>query len=128
MAKSAYNNRLSNVLYYNYITISASYGHVTFIASRSCQNLVGLALALINYLILSHNHENINRKPTVMKKQSKNQCYRCLDNKHLHSDCPFMKSKCYKCVKNGHISKAFRYNKSASDQKPRVYELYNLSD
>ena len=42
MAKSAYNNRKSTKFYYNPITLSASYGHVTFIASRSCQNLVGL--------------------------------------------------------------------------------------
>ena len=39
-----------------------------------------------------------------------------------------MKSECCKCGKKGHISKACRSNKSASDQKPTVYELYNLSD
>ena len=43
MAKSAYNNRKSTKFYYNSITLSASCGHVTFIASRSCKNLVGLA-------------------------------------------------------------------------------------
>ena len=31
-----------NSLYYNYITLSASYGHMTFVASRSYQTLVGL--------------------------------------------------------------------------------------
>ena len=38
IAKSAYNNRESTILYYNSITLSASYGHVTFIASRSCKS------------------------------------------------------------------------------------------
>ena len=38
-----YNYRESTILYYNYITLSASYGHVTFIASMSYQKLVGLA-------------------------------------------------------------------------------------
>ena len=33
-----------------------------------------------------------------------------------------------KCGKKGHISKACRSNKSASDQKLTVYELYNMSD
>ena len=39
-----------------------------------------------------------------------------------------MKSECYKFGKKGHISKACHWNKSASDQKPTVYELYNMSD
>ena len=39
-----------------------------------------------------------------------------------------MKSEYYKCGKNGQINKACHFNKSASDQKPMVYELYNLSD
>ena len=39
-----------------------------------------------------------------------------------------MKSECYTCGKKGHISKACRSKKSASDQKPTVYELYNMSD
>ena len=39
-----------------------------------------------------------------------------------------MKSECYKCDKKGPISKACRSNKSASDQKPTFYELYNMSD
>ena len=39
-----------------------------------------------------------------------------------------MKSECYKCGKRGHISKACNSNKTASDQKPTVHELYNLSD
>ena len=73
-------------------------------------------------------HQQKNRKPNVMKKQTKKPCYRCLDDKHSHSDCPFMKSECYKCGKRGHISKACRSNKSASEQKPTVYELYNMSD
>ena len=47
MAKSAYNNR-STKFYYNSITLSASCGHVTFIASRSCKNLVGLGIAVFN--------------------------------------------------------------------------------
>ena len=51
MAKSAYNNRESTIFYYNSITLSASYGHVTFIASRPCQNLVGLASVQIKYRI-----------------------------------------------------------------------------
>ena len=34
----------------------------------------------------------------------------------------------YKCGKRGNIRKACRSNKSASDQKPTVYELYNMSD
>ena len=38
IAKSAYNNREFTILYYNSITLSASYGHVTFIASRSCKS------------------------------------------------------------------------------------------
>ena len=83
-------------------------------------------LARINYVILSHNHQNINRKPSVMKKQTKQPCYRCLDDKH--SDCPFMRSECYKFGETGHISKACRFNKSASDQKPTLYELYIMSD
>ena len=33
----------STIFYYDSITLSASYDHVTFVASRSCQNLVGLA-------------------------------------------------------------------------------------
>ena len=73
-------------------------------------------------------HQQKNRKPNVMKKQNKKPCYRCLDDKHSHSDCPFMKSECYTCGKKGHISKACRSKKSASDQKPTVYELYNISD
>ena len=36
--KSAYNNREFTIFYYNSITLSASYGHVTFIASRSCKS------------------------------------------------------------------------------------------
>ena len=39
-----------------------------------------------------------------------------------------MKSECYKCGKKLHISKACHSNKSASDQKHTVYELYNMSD
>ena len=39
ITKAAYN--YEEELYYNKI-MSASYGHVTFIASRYCQNLVGL--------------------------------------------------------------------------------------
>ena len=73
-------------------------------------------------------HQQKNIKPSVMKKQAEKPCYRCLDDKHSHSDCPFMKSGCYKCGKKGHISKACHSNKSASDQKTTVYELYNLSD
>ena len=48
-------------------------------------------------------HQQKDRKPSVMKKQTKKQCYRCLDDKHSHSDCPLMKSECYKCqnVKRG---------------------------
>ena len=38
IAKSAYNSRESTIFYYNSITLSASYGHVTFIASRSCKS------------------------------------------------------------------------------------------
>ena len=37
--KSAYNNReLFTIFYYNSITLLASYGHVTFITSRSCKS------------------------------------------------------------------------------------------
>ena len=46
IAKSTYNNRESTILFCNSITQSASYGQVTFIASRSCQNLVGLGRTL----------------------------------------------------------------------------------
>ena len=38
IAKLAYKNRESTILYYNSITLSASYGHVTFIASWSCKS------------------------------------------------------------------------------------------
>ena len=38
IAKSAYNNRESTIFYYYSITLSASYGHMTFIASRSCKS------------------------------------------------------------------------------------------
>ena len=38
IAKPAYNNRESTIFDYNSITLSASYGHVTFIASRSCKS------------------------------------------------------------------------------------------
>ena len=55
MAKSAYNN-ISTIFYYNYITLSASYGHVIFIASRSYQNLVGLdsslGVGMVNTIVL----------------------------------------------------------------------------
>ena len=37
MAKAAYNNR-EFTIHYHYITLSASYGHVTLIASRSCKS------------------------------------------------------------------------------------------
>ena len=37
-------------------------------------------------------HQHTNRKPSVMKKQTKRSCYRCLDDKHSLSHCPFMKS------------------------------------
>ena len=83
---------------------------------------------LFNHKPRPPKHQQKNRKPSVMKKQTKKPCYRCLDDKHSHSDCPFMKSACYKCGKKGHISKACHSNKSASDQKPMVYELYNMSD
>ena len=44
MAKSAYLSTIDNpLLYYNFITLAASYGHVPFVASTSCQNQVGLA-------------------------------------------------------------------------------------
>ena len=52
-------------------------------------------------------HQQKNRKPSVMKKQTKKPCYRCLDDKHSHSDCPFMKSEGYKCGKKEHISLSF---------------------
>ena len=42
ITKSAYNYEESTIFYDNYITQSASYGHGTFIVSRSCQNRVGL--------------------------------------------------------------------------------------
>ena len=73
-------------------------------------------------------HQQKTRKASSMKKQNKKPCYRCLDDKHSHSDCQFMKSECYKCGKKGHTSKACHSNKSASDQKHTVYELYNMSD
>ena len=38
IAKSAYNNREFTIFDYNSITLSASYGQVTFIASRSCKS------------------------------------------------------------------------------------------
>ena len=71
-------------------------------------------------------HEQKNRKLSVMKKHTKKPCYRCLDDKHSHSDCPFIKSECYKCGKKGHISKACHSHKSQT--KPTIYELYNMSD
>ena len=42
-------------------------------------------------------HQLKNRKSSAMKKHTKKPCYRCLDDKHSHSDCPFIKSECYKC-------------------------------
>ena len=39
-----------------------------------------------------------------------------------------MKLECFKCGKNGYISKACHSNKSASDQKLTVYELYSMYD
>ena len=46
---------IDNPLYYNYnyITLSATYGHVTFIASRSSQNLAGLAIDHIQRIFLT---------------------------------------------------------------------------
>ena len=35
LTKTAYNYEESIILFYNYITLSASYGHVTFIATSS---------------------------------------------------------------------------------------------
>ena len=63
-----------------------------------------------------------------MKKQTKKPYYRCLDDKHSHSDCPFVKSVCYKYGKNCHISKAFRSTNLISDQQPKVYELYTITN
>ena len=38
-------------------------------------------------------HQQKNRKPNVMKKQTKRPGCICLDDIHSHSDCPFMKSR-----------------------------------
>ena len=46
ITKLAYNYEESLLFYYNYITLSPSLGHVTFIASRSCENLVGLGIVV----------------------------------------------------------------------------------